>query len=233
MKHNLKNVSRVEGKTMKKLVKKIALPGAILAFAMALFGGSAYAYSSLTSWDDTGGNHLQATKDHITTLKERIDKLLKKKDDLQSEKLASEKQAREDKEKLEDALKVLETQKTELSDQLAALQTASLSESTEKQNTIDALQKQIKELNADISVQNIKIQGYTAQYEELKKWRKGQIDKLEEKVEQLEAQVKQSNDTLKKKESEVNELIKARDHAQALLKHAEDAVEATKAADEE
>lgn len=32
---------------MKNLVMKIALPGAILAFAMALFGGSAYAY---TSW---------------------------------------------------------------------------------------------------------------------------------------------------------------------------------------
>nr|MWN21752.1 hypothetical protein [Leuconostoc lactis] len=43
---------------MKKLVKKIALPGAILAFAMALFGGATYAYSTLTTWDETGRTHL-------------------------------------------------------------------------------------------------------------------------------------------------------------------------------
>lgn len=30
---------------MKNLVKKIALPGAILAFAMALSGGTAYAFT--------------------------------------------------------------------------------------------------------------------------------------------------------------------------------------------
>ena len=36
---------------MKKLVKKIALPGAILAFAMALFGGATYAYENFKLWN--------------------------------------------------------------------------------------------------------------------------------------------------------------------------------------
>lgn len=35
---------------MKNLVTKIALPGAILAFAMVLFGGTAYAYENFKLW---------------------------------------------------------------------------------------------------------------------------------------------------------------------------------------
>lgn len=46
---------------MKNLVTKIALPGAILAFAMALFGGTAYAF---TTWKSTAGDdHIAATYD--------------------------------------------------------------------------------------------------------------------------------------------------------------------------
>lgn len=62
---------------MKNLVTKIALPGAILAFAMVLFGGTAYAF---TKWESTAGNqHITETKNYIDELAGRIRKLKEQK----------------------------------------------------------------------------------------------------------------------------------------------------------
>ena len=68
---------------MKKLVMKIALPGAILAFAMALFGGSAYAYENFIQWEQTRGqehrtkieNSIRELANRIKTLKQQKDKI--------------------------------------------------------------------------------------------------------------------------------------------------------------
>ena len=68
---------------MKKLVKKIALPGAILAFAMALFGGATYAYSTLTTWDATGRKHLIEVHNNLRKLAKRVN-------DLKGQKVLSE-----------------------------------------------------------------------------------------------------------------------------------------------
>ena len=68
---------------MKKLVKKIALPGAILAFAMALFGGATYAYSTLTTWDETG-------RTHLVEVHKNLRKLAKSVNDLKGQKVLSE-----------------------------------------------------------------------------------------------------------------------------------------------
>ena len=57
---------------MKNLVKKIALPGAILAFAMALFGGTAYAYENFKLWRDTTG------KQHRSEIQNSIDELARR-----------------------------------------------------------------------------------------------------------------------------------------------------------
>lgn len=59
---------------MKNLVTRIALSGAILAFAMVLFGGSAYAY---TSWQG-GREHLKSASDNIDILVSRIKELKSK-----------------------------------------------------------------------------------------------------------------------------------------------------------
>ncbi|WP_312040986.1 hypothetical protein [Leuconostoc lactis] len=70
---------------MKKLVKKIALPGAILAFAMALFGGSAYAYENFKLWQDTTGKqHRDEIKSSIDELARRIKKLKEQKASLEN-----------------------------------------------------------------------------------------------------------------------------------------------------
>lgn len=57
---------------MKKLVKKIALPGAILAFAMALFGVSAYAGQQWNSWHDIKNQHISGIQQDIENLSRRI-----------------------------------------------------------------------------------------------------------------------------------------------------------------
>lgn len=62
---------------MKNLVTKIALPGAILAFAMVLFGGTAYAYENFKLWQNsTGKQHRSEIQNSIDELARRI-KVLK------------------------------------------------------------------------------------------------------------------------------------------------------------
>lgn len=87
---------------MKNLVTRIALPGAILAFAMVLFGGSAYAY---TSWQG-GREHLKSASDNIDILVSRIK-------ELKSKQSVSEGQLKT----LSDQNDVLKAQLTTLSDQ--------------------------------------------------------------------------------------------------------------------
>lgn len=62
---------------MKNLVTKIALPGAILAFAMVLFGGTAYANENFKLWQNsTGKQHRSEIQNSIDELARRI-KVLK------------------------------------------------------------------------------------------------------------------------------------------------------------
>ena len=62
---------------MKNLVTKIALPGTILAFAMVLFGGTAYAYENFKLWQNsTGKQHRSEIQNSIDELARRI-KVLK------------------------------------------------------------------------------------------------------------------------------------------------------------
>lgn len=62
---------------MKNLVTKIALPGAILAFAMVLFGGTAYPYENFKLWQNsTGKQHRSEIQNSIDELARRI-KVLK------------------------------------------------------------------------------------------------------------------------------------------------------------
>lgn len=62
---------------MKNLATKIALPGAILAFAMVLFGGTAYAYENFKLWQNsTGKQHRSEIQNSIDELARRI-KVLK------------------------------------------------------------------------------------------------------------------------------------------------------------
>ncbi|WP_288946377.1 hypothetical protein [uncultured Leuconostoc sp.] len=62
---------------MKNLVTKIALPGAILAFAMVLFGGTAYAYENFKLWQNsTGKQHRSEIQNSIDEVARRI-KVLK------------------------------------------------------------------------------------------------------------------------------------------------------------
>ncbi len=62
---------------MKNLVTKIALPGTILAFAMVLFGGTAYAYENFKLWQNsTGKQHRSEIQNSIDEVARRI-KVLK------------------------------------------------------------------------------------------------------------------------------------------------------------
>ena len=71
---------------MKNLVKKIALPGAILAFAMALFGVSAYAEETFTKWEEhiQGSWKQQEIKRKIEVLLKRIQTLKGQKKELEN-----------------------------------------------------------------------------------------------------------------------------------------------------
>ena len=62
---------------MKKLVKKIALPGAILAFAMVLFGVSAYAGETFKLWEQhtAGRQYEDDIRNSINELATRIQTL--------------------------------------------------------------------------------------------------------------------------------------------------------------
>lgn len=62
---------------MKKLVKKIALPGAILAFAMVLFGVSAYAGEAFKLWEQhtAGRQYEDDIRNSINELATRIQTL--------------------------------------------------------------------------------------------------------------------------------------------------------------
>ena len=99
---------------MKNLVKKIALPGAILAFAMALFGGTAYAF---TKWESTAGNqHITETKNYIDELARRIRNLKEQKSAV-DKKLAD---AEVEKNRLATENNTLTTEKSRLESELQA-----------------------------------------------------------------------------------------------------------------
>ena len=99
---------------MKNLVKKIALPGAILAFAMALFGGTAYAF---TKWESTAGNQrITETKNYIDELARRIRNLKEQKSAV-DKKLAD---AEVEKNRLATENNTLTTEKSRLESELQA-----------------------------------------------------------------------------------------------------------------
>lgn len=129
---------------MKNLVTKIALLGAILAFAVALFGGTAYVYSSLTTWKATSGDdHIAATYKQIDRLKVHIDNLLKKKAELEAElqtqKSNSEKKINE----LNDQIKALNGEKATLNEQLSNIKDTSSKEASDLRTQIETLTQKI------------------------------------------------------------------------------------------
>ena len=122
---------------MKNLVTKIVLPGAILAFAMALFGGTAYAF---TTWKSTAGDdHIAATYDQIDRLKVHIDTLLKRKGELESELQTQKSNSEKAINELNDQIKALNGEKATLNEQLSNLKDTSSKEASDLRTQIERL----------------------------------------------------------------------------------------------
>lgn len=210
---------------MKNLVTKIALPGAILAFAMALFGGATYVYSSLTTWKATAGDdHIAATYEQIDRLKGNIDTLLKKKGELESElqtqKSNSEKKINE----LNDQIKALNGEKATLNEQLSNIKDTSSKEASD-------LRTQIENLTATIAIKD-KLMSETIQKTNEGKAKKNQtIADLRKQVTDLTNQVSDLE-----KEKQTNKQSYEDDHDSELNNAVKDAEKlrnyAQKAADD-
>lgn len=203
MKHNQKNVSKVEGKTMKNLVKKIALSGAILAFAMALFGGATYAYSALTSWQGVGDESLKRTRARIDKL---VDHIKTVKDDHAVAQLAKEKELQN----LTGQIATLSVQKENLNEQLKNANGQSTKDQVkigELQSKSDNLNKTIERLKEDVKKRNTAL------------W-KLEADATK-KITDLQAQVADLNEKLTKEKQHGDQLAKALDDAIKLEQYAE------------
>lgn len=99
---------------MKKLVKKIALPGAIIAFVMVLFGGAAYAGDKLKSWETSGALNFNETSESIAKLVTYIQTLKAK----QLENEGALKKLSDEKNVFEGKLGVLSEEKAKAAEQL-------------------------------------------------------------------------------------------------------------------
>lgn len=187
---------------MKNRVARIALPGAILAFAMVLFGGSAYAY---TSWQG-GREHLETASDNIDILVDRIKELKGKQSD-------SEGQLKT----LSDQNDVLKAQLTTLSDQndvlkgqLQNLEATSSNEVAGKQGEIDTKQRQIDDMQRRIDE------------------KQRQIEARQRAIDGFKTEVISLKKKLADEERHVDELTKALGDARNLKEKSEKAVEETK-----
>ena len=157
---------------MKNLVMKIALPGAILAFAMALFGGTAYAFSK---WESTmGPDHLKTIKGSIDDLAKRIERLKAQKGKVEDTLKAAEadnQKLRSTKEELENELKA-KSQAPDANSQITQLQNnvAELGRTiTDRERTIEEKKREIIQLNADIENYKDKIESHAQEIEDKKK----------------------------------------------------------------
>lgn len=207
-KPQIENVSIVEGKTMKNLVTKIALPGAILAFAMALFGGTAYAFMS---WQGIGDQHLDKTRAHIKTLENHIYTLVDKKSEL---KATSEKQIKE-----------LSDEKSTLEGNLKDLQAQSLSNNADNKKSIEALQAQIEKLNREIEEKNIEVKGYKDRITDAINWKKQRLDEQDKEIADLKDKLSKKETELKTEKDRNSELERAIEDANQLRQDAEKTVE--------
>ncbi|WP_278363577.1 hypothetical protein [Leuconostoc lactis] len=200
---------------MKNLVTKIALPGAILAFAMALFGGTAYAFMS---WQGIGDQHLDKTRAHIKTLENHIYTLVDKKSEL---KATSEKQIKElsdEKSTLEGNLKDLQAQKDEINNQLTTLQAQSLSNDADNKKSIEALQAQIEK-------KNIEVKGYKDRITDAINWKKQRLDEQDKEIADLKDKLSKKETELKTEKDRNSELERAIEDANQLRQDAEKTVE--------
>ena len=207
---------------MKNLVTKIALPGAILAFAMALFGGTAYAFMS---WQGIGDQHLDKTRAHIKTLENHIYTLVDKKSEL---KASSEKQIKElsdEKSTLEGNLKDLQAQKDEINNQLTTLQAQSLSNDADNKKSIEALQDQIEKLNREIEKKNIEVKGYKDRITDAINWKKQRLDEQDKEIADLKDKLSKKETELKTEKDRNSELERAIEDANQLRQDAEKTVE--------
>lgn len=192
---------------MKHLVTKIALPGAILACAMALSGGTAYAF---TKWESTNGAvNLQKTSDHIVTLEGRINKLISQKSD--SEQRITTMNAE---------IVELTAVNDKLNGELKTIEVQRLSESAESQNEIAGLKSKIEENNKAIK----KLTGDISSQERWMTAKTNEVTRLRGQVASLETE-------LSEKRAEVNQLTDAIKHTEKVQKQAEDAVKRTEAVD--
>lgn len=193
---------------MKNLVTKIALPGAILAFAMALFGGTAYAFMS---WQGIGDQHLDKTRAHIKTLENHIYTLVDKKSEL---KATSEKQIKE-----------LSDEKSTLEGNLKDLQAQSLSNNADNKKSIEALQAQIEKLNREIEEKNIEVKGYKDRITDAINWKKQRLDEQDKEIADLKDKLSKKETELKTEKDRNSELERAIEDANQLRQDAEKTVE--------
>lgn len=188
---------------MKNLVKKIALSGAILAFAMALFGGATYAYSALTSWQGVGDESLKRTRARIDKL---VDHIKTVKDDHAVAQLAKEKELQN----LTGQIATLSVQKENLNEQLKNANGQSTKDQVkigELQSKSDNLNKTIERLKEDVKKRNTAL------------W-KLEADATK-KITDLQAQVADLNEKLTKEKQHGDQLAKALDDAIKLEQYAE------------
>ncbi|WP_278848468.1 hypothetical protein [Leuconostoc lactis] len=193
---------------MKNLVTKMALPGAILAFAMTLFGGTAYAFMS---WQGIGDQHLDKTRAHIKTLENHIYTLVDKKSEL---KATSEKQIKE-----------LSDEKSTLEGNLKDLQAQSLSNNADNKKSIEALQAQIEKLNREIEKKNIEVKGYKDRITDAINWKKQRLDEQDKEIADLKDKLSKKETELKTEKDRNSELERAIEDANQLRQDAEKTVE--------
>ena len=212
---------------MKNLVTKIALLGAILAFAMVLFGGSAYVYSSLTTWKATNGDdHIAATYKQIDRLKAHIDNLSKRKAELESELQTQKSNSEKEIKELSDQIKALNGEKETLNEQLSNIKDTSSKEASDLREQIKKLTETIadkdkliadkdKLMDKTIEITNA---GKVKQQERIRDLR-AQVASLTTQVTDLTNQVKSKQSYEDDHDSELN---KAVNDAKNLLKYAQD-----------
>ena len=188
---------------MKNLVKKIALSGAILAFAMALFGGATYAYSALTSWQGAGDESLKRTRVRIDKL---VDHIKTVKDEHAVVQLAKEKELQN----LTGQIATLSVQKENLNEQLKNANGQSTKDQVkigELQSKSDNLNKTIERLKEDVKKRNKAL------------WELEAV--ATKKITDLQAQVADLNEKLTKEKQHSDQLAKALDDAMKLEQYAE------------
>lgn len=159
---------------MKKLVKKIALPGAIIAFVMVLFGGAAYAGDKLKSWETSGALHFNETSESIAKLVTYIQTLKAK----QLENEGALKKLSDEKNVFEGKLGVLSEEKAKAAEQLKSRS----NEITRLQGINKDQASKIQELDRQKDKRRDAVYGFVSE----KKILTSQIESLKAKITSLE-----------------------------------------------